>query len=76
MNKDDLSRPPSDAALLHDIVGDVLSGYPNGSILSMSALLTAVRKQCPNTISNEDIARQITLGLRDHGFGLQFDIRP
>lgn len=76
MNREDLSRPPSDASLLQKVVETVLGEYPGGSVLSMSILLRHIRKQCPETISNEDIVREVVSEIQRRGLALQFDRTP
>jgi hypothetical protein len=76
MSREDLSRPPSDAVLLHAIVHDILASYPPGSILSMSNLLSKIRPQCPDSIDNEDIERAIVDGVHEFGFAVQFHKEP
>lgn len=73
VDREDLSKPPSDAVLLGSIVQDVLSSYPMGSILKMSVLVKLVGTQSPDTVTDEQIISVIVSKIRDHGFAVQFD---
>lgn len=68
-----LSRPPSDDNLLELIVQNVLGAYPRDSILSMSALVAVIARQCPDTIRREDMIRAVVAGIKDLGIAVQFD---
>jgi len=70
---DDLSKPPTDAVLLQQIVATVLAEYPVRSVVSMTRLLADVAPQCPAGIVASDILREVVSQIGVRGLAVQFD---
>lgn len=73
MNRADLSKPPTDAALLTDIVRDALADPPHNALVSIPAMVREVMRQCPGTIGAAEIVEEVVRQAASAGVAIEFD---
>jgi len=70
---DDLSKPPPDTALLEEIVRNVLDDHSDETFVPLSVLMREVQAECPDTLSRDDVLREILQQLKHRNLAVQFD---
>ena len=75
MNREELSRPPSDADMLTRIIDDAIQRTAVGGIVSLAVLMREVAPQLPQAISWERLAQAISSSAMLRGVVLDIDGR-
>jgi hypothetical protein len=75
MNRNDLSKPPSDDALMAHVLDDAFGRVPPGGVISMSTLMGETLRQLPGALSRERIRAAVLDRATRSGFVIDFDER-
>jgi hypothetical protein len=75
MNRDALSRPPSDEMLLDHILDDFFGRMPRNGVVSMAKLVGETARQLPGAVPRERIRAAILDRASGSGLAIDFDER-
>lgn len=76
MNREHLSRPPSDETLLAHVLDDAFGRLPAGGVVSMAAIMEEAVRQLPGALSREQIRAAVLDRATAAGFIVDFDEGP